>query len=150
MNAWQVDIFDQAHGAPLPPQQPDLSIPVEGHQRKRRSKGRPALPSDLPIESIVHAMPPYTVRNAVVALVFTETWIDTNAEKFTTPNSLFSADMISSCRCASELIGFVSSLFGTAASVGVSSMHSIPSMMNTGSNPAEAVLGRAGPTGAMG
>lgn len=57
MSAWQVDIFDQAHEAPLPPQQPDLSIPVEGHRRKRRGKGRPALPSDLPIERVVHAMP---------------------------------------------------------------------------------------------
>ena len=57
MSAWQLDIFDQAHEAPLPPQQPDLSIPVEGHQRKRRSKGRPALPSDLPIERVVHPMP---------------------------------------------------------------------------------------------
>lgn len=57
MSAWQLDIFDQAHEAPLPPQEPDLSIPVEGHQRKRRSKGRPALPSDLPIERVVHAMP---------------------------------------------------------------------------------------------
>jgi len=57
MSAWQLDIFDQAHETPLPPQQPDLSIPVQGHRRKRRSKGRPALPSDLPIERIVHPMP---------------------------------------------------------------------------------------------
>ncbi|TAM51862.1 DUF3294 domain-containing protein [Trinickia dabaoshanensis] len=30
MSAWQLAIFEQAHEAPLPPQQPDLSIPVEG------------------------------------------------------------------------------------------------------------------------
>ena len=57
MSGLQLDIFDQDHEAPLPPQIPDLSIPVEGHRRKRRSKGRPALPDDLPRERVVHAMP---------------------------------------------------------------------------------------------
>ncbi|WP_062613110.1 IS66 family transposase [Caballeronia calidae] len=56
MNEWQLDIFDQEHESPLPPQAPDLSIPVQGHQRKRRGKGRPALPDDLPRERVVHAM----------------------------------------------------------------------------------------------
>lgn len=57
MSQWQLDIFDQAHEAPLPPEAPDLSIPIEGHRRCRRGKGRPALPADLPVERVVHAMP---------------------------------------------------------------------------------------------
>jgi transposase len=57
MSEWQLDIFDHELEAPLPPQEPDLSIPVEGHRRKRRGKGRPALPDDLPRERVVHAMP---------------------------------------------------------------------------------------------
>ena len=73
MSEWQLDIFDQEHEAPLPPQEPDLSIPVEGHRRKRRSKGRPALPDDLPRERVVHAMPEQELAQYDQATVIGET-----------------------------------------------------------------------------
>jgi transposase len=65
MSAWQLDIFDQAHEAPLPPQQPDLSIPVRGTGASVAAQAVRRCPTICRSERVVHAIPEQELSHTI-------------------------------------------------------------------------------------